>query len=157
MHSDLTLASLPPFLAQIPSLSFFNSYISCPIFSPLLSFLVTSFIFVGLRLLSILSLSALRLGPKWTCWCTVELSALTGDKKEREKHFRKEKRPRPEDYRRPLSLLVQRHLTQHAKFFFTGLSDSSSGGLNVSQIDSLNDGGPSVIATNYFRQQRKCY
>lgn len=84
---------------------------------------------------------------------------MTGDKKEREKHFRKEKRPRPEDYRRPLSLLVQRHpfRRMHAKFFFTGLSDSSSGGLNVPQIDSLNDGGPSVIATNYFRQQRKCY
>lgn len=52
---------------------------------------VTSFICVWLQLLSILSLSALLLGPRWTCWYTVELSALTEDEK-KEKHFRKKEK-----------------------------------------------------------------
>lgn len=69
------------------------------------------------------------------------------------------KRPRPEDYRRPFSLLVQWHLHQTNAYliFSEGLSDSSFGGVNVPQIYSLNDGGPCVVSTNHSRQQQKCY
>lgn len=81
---------------------------------------VTSFICVWLLLLSVLSQSALLLGPRWTCWYTVELRALTWAWIKREEHFRK-KRPRPKDYRRPFSLLVQHYLHQtnaYLIFFF---------------------------------------
>lgn len=60
--------------------------------------------------------------PRWTCWYTVELSALTGNGKKWSASERK-KRPRPKDYWRPFSLLVQLHLHQtnaYLIFFFRG-------------------------------------
>lgn len=157
MHSDLALASLPSFLTQIHCLFFpllLHFFLSTSVFSR-----VTSFICVWLQLLSILSLSALLPSPRWTCWYTVELSALTEDEKKKKSTLERKKRPRPEDYWRPFSLLVQRQLHQtNANLIFSeGVSDSSSEGVNVPQIDSLNDGGPCVVPTNHFRQQWKCY
>lgn len=93
VHSDLASASLPPFPTQI--LVVFPLCISCPFFFSISVFSgVTSFICVWLQLSSISSLSALPLGPRWTCWYTAEGSALTGVEKERQKHLRKKEKGR---------------------------------------------------------------
>lgn len=104
-----------PFLFLL-TLNFSSNFVSATFFF----FRVTSFICVGLQLLSVLSLSVLLPGPRWTCWYAVGLSLLTGDEKEL---FRKrKKRPEPEDYRRPLRLLVERcrHQTNACLIFSQG-------------------------------------
>lgn len=94
-------------------------------------FQVTSFICVGLQLLSILSLSALLPGPGWTYWYTAELSGLDRRWKKEKSTSERKKRPRPEDYRRPFSLLVHRHLHQTNAYLIFSEGDSSSRGLNL--------------------------
>lgn len=160
MHSDLTSPSLASFLTQIPSLFL-------PSFSPFLEHFSLHFcLFQGHHLsvsdynfcqyylyLPFCSAPGEHIDTQWSCHPWQEM------KKKKRNTSERKKRPRPEDYRRPFSLLVQQHLHQTNAYliFSEGLSDSSSGGVNVPQIDSLNDGGPCVVPTNHFRQQWKCY
>lgn len=126
MHSDLALASLPSFLTQIP-----------PLFSPLLTVLVhflSTSVFPERHHLSVSGYNFCQY-YLYLPFCSApgehvdtQRSCQPWQRMKKEKSTsERRKRPRPVDYRRPFSLLVQRHLhqTNPCLIFSEGLRDSS--------------------------------